>query len=168
MMLKDMFVGKEESAKAKTKQSGKSKRDPASDQLYSMLIRNLIGQEAQPPETAISVPQQQATSLLQGMAGSPAAAPLASRLSGSGGAAGFAPGSSFLPGAGQAGLQSRAQLGIPDRATNFPFAPGADAIKDIGIPPLKAAPGASKLEKKIEKADQAGKTGKADRLRARQ
>src|SRR5262245_43738307 len=91
---------------------------------YDMLVRGLIGQMAEPPETPIPVPLQHAISNLQ--SDNPAldfrpAGSMAARLGGGGSTAssgtgtserGFAPGS-FLPNApgGQQGLQTREQLG---------------------------------------------------------
>src|SRR5262245_35522003 len=78
---------------------------------YDMLVRGLIGQMAEPPETPISTPLQQAISNLQsgdpsrafglggGIAGRLSGSDLAGSTGSSGGtAAGFRPGS-FLPGA---------------------------------------------------------------------
>lgn len=129
---------------------------------YDQLVRGLIGQMAEPPETAISTPLQQAMSNLQ--SGDPSRAfglgggfgdRIARQSMGSSGtgAAGFTPGS-FLPGAegGQQGLQSREQLGLPDRESYFPFSPTADEIQAIGIPPVRTG-----IKKKKESEKQIGK-----------
>ena len=129
---------------------------------YDQLVRGLIGQMAQPPETPISTPLQQAISNLQsgdvgrayGLGGG-----IASRLSGQamdtgatggsstggstgsagGTAPGFAPGS-FLPSApgGQQGLQTREQLGLPSRESYFPFTPTKEDIEAIGMKPVRS------------------------------
>jgi|GEM_PF-6317524 len=129
---------------------------------YDQLVRGLIGQMAEPPETAISTPLQQAISNLQsgdvgrayGLGGG-----IAARLSGqatdtgatggsstggstgSGGgtAPGFAPGS-FLPNApgGQQGLQTREQLGLPSRESYFPLTPTKEDIEAIGMKPVRS------------------------------
>jgi hypothetical protein len=125
--------------------------------VLDMVTRGLIGQMANPPNTAISVPLQQAVSNLQsgdvgrqfGIGGS-----MAERLSGRGGptggtggaddtggaGAGFAPGS-FSPSAagGQQGLQTRAQLGLPDRSTYETFMPGPEDIAKIGLAPVRSS-----------------------------
>src|SRR5262245_9906426 len=120
---------------------------------YDQLVRGLIGQMAEPPETPISTPLQQAISNLQsgdvgrayGLGGG-----IASRLSGQvddrpstgsagGGAPGFRPGS-FLPGAegGQQGLQTREQLGLPSRESYFPLTPTKEDIEAIGMRPVRS------------------------------
>jgi len=120
---------------------------------YDQLIRGLIGQMAEPPETAVSTPLQQAISNLQsgdvgrayGLGGG-----IASRLSGqvddrpstgSAGASapGFRPGS-FLPDAagGQQGLQTREQLGLPSRESYFPLTPTKEDIEAIGMTPVRS------------------------------
>ena len=120
---------------------------------YDQLVRGLIGQMAEPPETAISTPLQQAISNLQsgdvgrayGLGGG-----IASRLSGAtdtgpsmgspgATAPGFRPGS-FLPGAegGQQGLQTREQLGLPSRESYFPFMPSKEDIEAIGMAPVRS------------------------------
>src|SRR5262245_5012625 len=131
-----------------------SRHAPARLQMpYDQLVRGLIGQMAEPPETAISTPLQQAISNLQsgdvgrafGLGGG-----IASRLSGqvdtgpsmgSPGATapGFRPGS-FLPGAegGQQGLQTREQLGLPSRESYFPLTPTKEDIEAIGMKPVRS------------------------------
>jgi len=137
-----------------------TRKAPARLQMpYDQLVRGLIGQMAEPPETAISTPLQQAISNLQsgdvgrayGLGGG-----IASRLSGqatdtgatgggstgapSGGTTpGFRPGS-FLPGAegGQQGLQTREQLGLPSRESYFPFTPTKEDIEAIGMAPVRS------------------------------
>jgi len=134
---------------------------------YDMMIRGLVGQMAEPPETPISTPLQQAISNLQGGniagqfgLGGGMAERLASRgtpgASGTGGG-GFAPGA-FLPSAegGQQGLQSREQLGLPDRESYFPFMPTGEDIKNIGLSPVRSG---IKNKDKIE--------GRIDRLQTR-
>lgn len=164
-MLKDIFVGKDETTNATTIQSGTAQRHPANKQAASLLLRNLIGQMVKPPNTAIAVPGQQATSLMQGFAGNPAASSIASRLGGSPVGAG----QSFTPGAGQAGLQTREQLGLPDRQTYFPLTPTLDEIKDIGVPPIhRAGKESQRLTRKVAEAEKGGHHKRAARLRARQ
>jgi hypothetical protein len=118
--------------------------------VLDMATRGLIGQMANPPDTAIATPLQQAVSNLQsgnvgrefGLGGS-----MADRLAGrdpgtsTGGAGGgFAPGS-FLPSAegGQQGLQSRAQLGLPERSSYFTFMPSPQDIANIGLAPIRSS-----------------------------
>jgi len=136
-----------------------ARRAPARLQMpYDQLVRGLIGQMAEPPETAISTPLQQAISNLQsgdvgrayGLGGG-----IASRLSGqamdtgatgggsTGSAGGTAPGfrpGSFLPGAegGQQGLQTREQLGLPARESYFPLTPTKEDIEAIGMAPVRS------------------------------
>jgi hypothetical protein len=151
-------------------QKGTTGRDvpPRLEMPYDQLVRGLIGQMAQPPETAISTPLQQAISNLQsgdvgrayGLGGG-----IASRLSGaadtapdstgSGGASapGFKPGS-FLPGAagGQQGLQTREQLGLPSRESYFPFMPTKEDIEGIGMAPVRSQVKArTDLQKQIDR-----------------
>jgi hypothetical protein len=127
-----------------------------------MMTRSMIGQMANPPNTAIAAPLQQAVSNLQGgdvgrefgVGGS-----MLQRLSGQGGptagetggtpsgagdtggaGGGFAPGS-FSPSAagGQQGLQSRADLGLPDRSSYFTFMPSPQDIANIGLAPVRSS-----------------------------
>jgi hypothetical protein len=132
-------------------QQGTSGRDAPRrlEMPYDQLVRGLIGQMATPPETPISTPLQQSISNLQsgnfasafGLGGG-----MADRLSGGTGSSsgsgtdggGFAAGS-FSPDAagGQQGLQTRSQLGLPDRASYFPFMPSADDIAAIGLSPVR-------------------------------
>jgi hypothetical protein len=134
---------------------------------YDQLVRGLIGQMAEPPETPISTPLQQAISNLQsgdvgrayGLGGG-----IASRLSGApdtggstvpggGTAPGFKPGS-FLPGAegGQQGLQTREQLGLPPRESYFPFTPTKADIEAIGMQPVRSQiKGKNELQAKIDR-----------------
>lgn len=124
----------------------------AQRQTSDLLTRAMIGQMVNPPNTAISTPLQQAVSgyqqmmpgLQQAAAGS-LAQRLAQPASGTGGAgsavSGTAPtGASqdWTPGAGanQAGLQTRAQLGLPDRSSYFTFMPTAQQVADIGLAPI--------------------------------
>src|SRR5262245_19958293 len=164
-----------------------SRHAPARLQMpYDQLIRGLIGQMAEPPETAISTPLQQAISNLQsgdvgrayGLGGG-----IASRLSGQvdsgstvpggGTAPGFRPGS-FLPGAegGQQGLQTREQLGLPARESYFPLTPTKEDIEAIGLKPVRSQSKQrnvlrekiDRLQTKIDVREAAGKGhGKADK-----
>lgn len=91
--------------------------------LLGYLERILLGQSVQPPNTAISVPLQQAVSSLQ--SGS-----LINRLTNPGQTGGAAAGPN------QWGLQSRAQLGLPDRQSYMgPFTMTADQIAQLGAVP---------------------------------
>src|SRR5262245_45060321 len=145
-----------------------SRHAPARLQMpYDQLVRGLIGQMAEPPETAISTPLQQAISNLQsgdvgrayGLGGG-----IASRLSGqatdtgsTGSAGGTAPGfrpGSFLPGAegGQQGLQTREQLGLPPRESYFPFTPTKEDIEAIGVAPVRSQiKGKNVLQNRIDR-----------------
>lgn len=108
--------------------------------MYDQMLRGLIGQMARPPETAISVPLQQAISQMQaGKYDVPVG--MAARLGGAANTgAGFAPGS-FLPNApgGQQGLQSREQLGLPPREDYFTFMPRPEDIEKIGLSPIRSS-----------------------------
>jgi len=155
---------------ANTGQNGGLTRGPGDNRMESDVIkRALLGQLVKPPETAISNPMQQAISNLQ--SGAPERAfglggGLASRLSGgavpgtiSGSSPGFAPGSfaANAPG-GQQGLQSREQLGLPDRSSYMgDFMPTAEDIRNIGLPPVRSD------DKKLTKMN-----AREDRLTARQ
>lgn len=173
----DLFVGKSEKTSASGTQSGTAQRKPADKQAFSLLLRNLLGQQVAPPDTAISVPQQQAISQLQGM--SPSSAGISARLN--------APdpfaGKSFLPGEGQAGLQTREQLGLPSRASYNPLAISLDDLKSIGVPPVANPPRRTgRLGEKIERVERragnatakgkpelaAKRTAIAERLKKRQ
>lgn len=187
-VIQDLLVGKSEN----TSQSGKQFQsqhpyiNPRERMPFDLLNRGIIGQLAQPPQTAISVPQQQGISNLQ--AGLPATmanfgigSSLAERLGGrpitpvqtSMGTA--QPGAMLPGGAGggapQFGLQSRQQLGIPDRESYFPFTPSAADVEALGLPSVRSGEPAvqkldrktTKLENRIEKRQAAGKgTAKAE------
>ncbi len=153
-------------------------------QLFDLASRGLIGQLVNPPETPIGVPLQQAVSNLQGgfptlMSNFGLGGGLADRLGGGPPptAAGAAPGSgagSLLPtsisGLGQQfGLQSREQLGIPPRESQFSFLPNADEIAKIGLAPVRGGTKQldklqrreTKLEGRQAKATASGNEGKA-------
>lgn len=140
---------------------------------YDVLTRAMLGQMVNPPDTAISAPLQQAVSNLQ--SGDPGRAfgiggSMVNRLAGrteatgagGGGAdagspgtagAGFAPGS-FLPSAagGQQGLQTREQLGLPERSSYFTFMPKPEDIANIGLSPIRSSiKGKDQLTSRIDK-----------------
>ena len=109
--------------------------------MYDQMLRGLIGQMAAPPETAISVPLQQAISQMQsGKYDVPIG--MAARLGGAANTGGstFAPGS-LLPNApgGQQGLQTREQLGLPSRESYFTFMPRPEDIEKIGLSPIRSS-----------------------------
>ena len=109
--------------------------------MYDQMIRGLIGQMAAPPDTAIAAPLQQAVSQMQsGKYDVPIG--MAARLGGAANTGGstFAPGS-FLPDApgGQQGLQSRSELGLPDRSSYFTFMPRPEDIANIGLSPIRSS-----------------------------
>lgn len=151
-----------------SKQSGmgstseKSRRTPGKGQegLYSIANRALIGQLVEPPETAVAAPLQQAVSNLQGGFGTMRSnfgmgGGLADQLAGRGG------GGAMLPGENQWGLQTREQLGLPDRKDYFEFVPSADEVRSLGALPnvRPTGPGKKieKLENRIERRQAAGK-----------
>lgn len=158
--------------------SERSQRGPHGQQkgLFSLANRALLGQLAKPPETAISVPLQQAISNQQ--AGLPAmraqfglGGGLVNQLTGQG-----VGGGTMTPGPNQTGLQSRAQLGLPDRRDYMTFIPTADELAALGaVPPVGQTPFNKKLDKlegRIERRQAKGKdTTKAearrDRMQAR-
>src|SRR5215469_11636785 len=106
--------------------------------LMSILERALIGQAVNPPNTAISVPQQQAATL--GQAGPFGAADYL----------GIGATKSLAPGPEQAGLQTRAQLGLPDRSSYFSFLPTAQQVQSLGmLPPLAPAKATAKGQKRL-------------------
>jgi hypothetical protein len=124
--------------------------------MYDQMIRGLIGQMARPPETAISVPLQQAVSQMQsGKYDVPIG--MARRLGGEGNIGqGFAAGS-FLPNApgGQQGLQTREQLGLPPREDYFTFMPRPEDIAAIGLSPIRSSiKGKDTLNKAITRLTQ--------------
>lgn len=111
---------------------------------FSTINRMLLGQLVNPPDTAISTPLQQSVSNLQGGFGQMRsnfgmAGGLADQLAGRGG------GGQMLPGANQSGLQSRAQLGLPDRDSYFTFKPTAEDVASLGaVPKLQPSGGGKK------------------------
>jgi len=110
--------------------------------LMSILERALIGQAVNPPDTAISVPQQQAATL--GQAGPFGAANFL----------GIGANQSLQPGPNQAGLQSRAQLGLPDRSSYFSFLPTSQQVQSLGmLPPLAPAKATGQGEKRLAKLE---------------
>ena len=183
--LSDLLVGKAESTKqgGTQQQFQRTTTPPQQQQLADLLNRAMVGQLARPPDTAISTPMQQAvTSYQQMMPGLQQAASgsLAARLSGP------APGSGLpgMPGAGvtgtgtggasqdwtpaagadQAGLQTRAQLGLPERSSYFTFMPSAQQVADIGLAPVRPG-GSAEVQKAFQatqkiKAQQAAKAAR--------
>jgi hypothetical protein len=152
-ILADLLVGKHESTSSSGKQSQTSTRGPSPQtrQINSLLQRMLLGQMAQPPNTAISVPTQQGISALQAML------PAMMQRSGGSIAGGLTAGppnmgGSYLPGPGQAGLQTREQLGLPDRQSYFPFGATPDQLKQVGIPALAPAAGQKNVANRYAKA----------------
>jgi hypothetical protein len=130
-------------------QEQNQKRGPGRVQrpTYDTMIRGLLGQMVRPPETAISVPLQQAVSNLQSgnfkVGGSMVDRLAAKDLTGvPGGSAstGF-PAGSLLPSAagGQQGLQTREQLGLPSRESYFTFMPKPEDIEKIGLSPIRSS-----------------------------
>lgn len=101
--------------------------------LFDLTTRALIGQLAQPPNMAISVPMQQAISTLQaGQTGG-----ILGRLT---------------AGQGQDpatfGLRTREQLGLPDRKSYFPGVPSFEEVAALGaLPPIRPAKGTEKTAK---------------------
>lgn len=161
---------------ANTGQNGGLTRGPGDNRMEADVAkRALLGQLINPPNTAIATPMQQAISNLQ--SGAPERAfglggGLASRLSGgavpgttSAGSPGFAPGSfaADAPG-GQQGLQSREQLGLPDRSSYMgPFMPSQADIEAIGLPAIRSDDNAlNKMNKRESRL-----TGRQDRLENR-
>jgi hypothetical protein len=134
--------------------------------MYDQMLRGLIGQMARPPETAISVPLQQAISQHQaGKYDVPIG--MARRLGGAANTGAGFPAGSFLPNApgGQQGLQSREQLGLPARESYFTFMPSPEDIANIGLSPIrtsikgkeKSLGTISKLEKRAAAREAMGK-----------
>ena len=135
---------------------------PRMRNLGSILERSLLGQMVEPPETAISVPQQQALSNLQGGFG---------QLARSFGVGGGGP---MLPGANQWGLQSREQMGLPSRRSYFTFLPTKEQVAQLGaVPPILTQPqavGGKRLGRLTERAaalEARGRTGRAGKVRER-
>lgn len=172
---------------------------PNQQPLMDLMLRGLMGQLAAPPETPVSVPLQQAISNAQG--GLPylrdqlgLGGGLVNQLTGDG-----VGGGSMLPPHLQAqvhggnpaqyqqtGLQSREQLGLPDRTSNMDragFIPSAEDLQALGaVPAIHPSPSGRRLQKKIgtleareekltdriERRQEAGKkTGKAERRLAK-
>jgi len=167
--LSDILVGKAESTKqgGTQKQFQRTTAPPQQQQLADLLNRAMIGQMAKPPETAISTPMQQAVSSYQQMMPGlqqAASGSLAARLSGpapGSGVTGTGSGGAsqdWTPAAGanQAGLQTREQLGLPDRSSYFTFMPSAQQVADIGLAPVRPGGG-----QEVQKAWQAGQKVKA-------
>jgi len=140
-------------------QEQNQKRGPGRVQrpVYDTMLRGLLGQMVRPPDTAISVPLQQAVSNLQSgkfdVGGSMVDRLAAKDLSGVPGGSSSQAGS-FLPNApgGQQGLQTREQLGLPPRESYFTFMPSAEDIAKIGLSPVRSSvQGKEKLENRIDK-----------------
>ena len=155
-LLSDMIVGSSGSSSSKTSQQGTTTRGPTGrmQMPYDQAIRAIIGQMAKPPETAISAPTQQAASLMQGFASQP----MGGSLLGAGMRPNPVPGN-FQPtsqtGQPQAGLQSRQDLGLPDRSSYFQFMPSVDDISKLGLPPMRAGtPAQTKANKAIDRTQQ--------------
>lgn len=174
-ILSDLLVGQAQ----KTSQHGTQSQwqqtgaNPREQQLMDLLNRSMIGQMVNPPNTAISTPMQQAVSSYQGMMPTlqqSASGSLASRLSqpsgstassGSGtpGTAGSGVGTqdwTTAAGANQAGLQTREQLGLPDRKSYFTFMPSAQQVADIGLSPVR--PGGDKATQQAYRQQQQQRT----------
>lgn len=106
---------------------------------FSTLNRMLLGQLVNPPDTAISTPLQQSVSNLQGGFGTMRqnyglAGGLADQLAGRN-----TGGGQMAAGPQQWGLQSRAQLGLPDRDSYFTFKPSAEDVASLGAVPQIAS-----------------------------
>jgi hypothetical protein len=135
-------MAKESSMHGQSGESSSRYANPNMQGLMSILERALIGQAVNPPNTAISVPQQQAATLGQ-------AGPF-----GSANYLGIGANQSLAPGPNQAGLQSRAQLGLPDRSSYFSFLPTAQQVASLGmLPPLNPAKGTAKGQKQLAKLE---------------
>jgi len=156
-------VGGKSTSSGSTNESVVRGFQPRARGLGDTTIRALLGQMAAPPETAISAPHQQAITGAQlGPAGM-------SQMFGIGAT------KSLTPGPNQYGLQSREQLGLPDRRDYFTFVPTPDQIEAMGALPgvrgvettAKAQNRYARLGGKIEKATAAGKTKRADKLTRR-
>lgn len=134
--ISDLFVGKAEHGSQKGSQAQWSDRAPAASlkQQYDLLRRAMTDQMVNPPNTAISVPTQQAVSNLQGGFGG------LSRAFGVGGS-----------GLGQTGgLQTREQLGLPDRRSYFPNMPTNEQIQSLGLPSVRQGDAPKKRGKKAQ------------------
>lgn len=112
--------------------------------LEAILERMVLGQMVQPPNTAIATPLQQAVSNLQ-----------------SGGMGAMPGGFANLP---NQGMQSRAQLGLPDRSSYFPGNLNFDEAAALGAFPnvpgnpqtIKAGKGSENLIPTKKARKQAG------------
>jgi hypothetical protein len=147
--------------------------------LGSVTTRGLLGQLANPPETAISVPLQQAISNAQG--GLPAmrenlglGGGLANQLTGQGVGGGTM--SLNAPG-GQQGLQTREQLGLPPRSSYMTGIPDWSTLLGLGaVPNVQTTPAgkqAEQLQNRIDRRQAQGKPTtqaekKLGRIQARQ
>src|SRR5215813_7559543 len=121
-------MGKTSSMTGHSGESSTRYPGPQMQGLMSVMERALMGQLVNPPETAISVPQQQAATLAQ-------AGPL-----GAADYLGIGATQSLLPGPRQAGLQTREQLGLPPRSSYFTDMPTNEQVAALGmLPPLQAA-----------------------------
>jgi hypothetical protein len=176
-ILSDLLVGKSETATQSGTEDQFQRRGvtPEQRQMYDVLNRAFLGQMVKPPETAVSVPTQQAVSTMQGMAPAmqQAGGPLASRLSAPAPTPTGGAGATWTPGANQQGLQTREQLGLPARSSYFTFMPSAEQVAQIGMAPVR--PGGNKkvqqdyakqkeLQNKVAQRDTLGKPhAKADR-----
>lgn len=178
------LIGGGQTATGKGSTTESSQRSPKGSQrpILSVTERALLGQLANPPNTAISTPLQQAISNAQG--GFPTmrqnfglGGGLVNQLTGQGVGAGpqgnvlgnLLP--SSLGGQGW-GMQSREQLGLPDRRSYFTFLPTPEQLQTAGaVPPIRTPPQTGKLQKReaklegrIERRQAAGKgTAKAER-----
>lgn len=143
--------------------SESSRRGPAGPQrgLYSIGNRALLGQLVNPPNTAIAAPLQQAVSNAQaglpqmrqnfGLGGG-----LINQLTGHG-----VGGGALAAGPNQQGLQSREQLGLPDRSSYFTFVPSAEEVAALGaVPPVMDTPSNRKIDKLQERIDRRQAKGK--------
>lgn len=163
-----LVAGKNEKTTQHGTQTQDSSRSVASSlkQPYDLLRRAMVDQMVNPPNTAVSVPQQQALSslqamfpMLQGQASGQIG--LAGALSGRGVPGAGMPNfgqANYLPtGQPQFGLQSREQMGLPDRSSYFPNMPTNEQIQQIGMPSVRkgdASGRPKKGKKKQEKWDQ--------------
>ena len=156
-------------------QSTHRQQNPRQRQLQDILTRILTSQAVSPPNTAISVPFQQAVSEAQANMPRLNAQAAHGLASGEAQAAANNPlssGAPMLPGAGQAGLQTRAQLGLPDRASYLgPLAPSLEEVRKAGIADIRggtAAEQKANAKAKRQAAKQAGGPPAPDFMRKRQ
>lgn len=188
-------LGGKTTSEGSTTQGQSRSAAPNQRPMFDVLTRALMGQLSDAPETPISVPLQQAISNLQGGMGMMRdnfglGGGLANQLTGEG-----VGGGGMLPPALQAqrfggnpaqyqqtGLQSRADLGIPDRNDNMDragFIPTSEELQALGaVPAIRPSPSGKKAQKnigrledrqerlttRIDRRQEAGKkTGKAER-----